>query len=446
MHECYTVQDWIREWGDPDGETYRLSTCPDCWPLRDDPAAWVAAATACEDCRQAIEASPLTEDVLNCPACLESFTRLHELVEELEHYDPSVAPEILTADELSAKLAPMALPAKVARVRDDMRYQQWGLAQHLLAASRELWCSDPELAHEHAVVAVEVADRVDAKTYHPQWVADLRAKAHAYLANTFRILGEFRDAELAFIKAETFVNRGTERGRARVAVFNLKASLHLDQRRFMEAGLLLEFVMAHHASTDDRPAMARTCLKLAAVEDGREDYKSAAAMCARALSYLNPEEDRRLWAMAKQNAAGHTVAAGDFIRARVMFNDLPPAPDRHLELRRLWIEGNLLRGEGEAGAARVAYGAARKGYAEDGRHYLCALVALEEAALDLDEGEPFDALAMAQEASVLLVRGAAKPEALALLRVMLTALERGAADRTVVLTLARRIAALKPSG
>lgn len=445
MHECYTVQDWIREWGDPEGETYRLSTCPDCWPLRDDPAAWVASATACEDCRQALEASPLHDVVLNCPTCLESFTRLHELVEELEHYDPAVAPEILTADELLAKLAPLPLPDKVARVRGDLRYQQWGLAQHLLAASRELWCSDPELAHEHAVVAVEVADRLDAKTYHPLWVADLRAKAHAYLANACRILGEFRDAELAFVKAETFVNRGTERGRARAVVCNLRASLLLDQRRHIEAGLLLEFVMSHHAATDDRPAMARTCLKLAAVEDGREDYQSAAAMCARALSYLDPGTDAHLWTLAKQNAAGHTVAAGDFTRARMMFDDLPPTSSRWMELRRLWIEGNLLRGEGETGAARVAYGAARKGFAEDGRHYQAALVCLDEAGLDLDAGEPWDALAMAQEASVLLVRGAAKPEALALLRVMLTALERGMADRSVVLTLARRIAALKPS-
>lgn len=446
MHDCYSVQDWIRVWGDPDGETYRLSTCPDCWPLRDDPAAWVASATGCEDCRQALEASPLTEDVLNCPTCLESFTRLHEMVEEMEHYDPSVAPEILTADELLGKLAPMPLADKVARVRDDVRYQQWGIAQHLLAASRELWCSDPELAHEHAVVAVEVADRVDAKTYHPLWVADLRAKAHAYLANAFRILGEFQSAEREFVTAEILVNRGTGRGRARALVFALKSSLLLDQRRHVEAGLLLEFVLAHYAATDDRDAMARTCLQLAAVEDGQERYTEAAAMCARALTYLDPQADAHLWTLAKQNAAAHTVAAGDFTRARVMFDALPPTTSPWMELRRLWIEGNLLRGEGETGAARVAYGAARKGFTEDGRHYQAALVCLEEAALDLDEGEAWDALAMAQEASVLLVRGAAKPEALAVLRVMLTALERGMADRSLVLTLARRIATLKPSG
>lgn len=445
MHDCHSVQDWIKVWGDADGETHRLSTCSRCWPLRNDPAAWIASATACEDCRKALDASPLTEDVLNCPTCMESFTRLHQMVEELEHFDPSVAPEILTAVELFAKLDSLRLEDKVARVRDDLRYQQWGLAQRLLTAAWELWFTDRERAHEHAVVAAAVADRIDPETYHPRWAADLRAKAHAYLANTYRILGEFGDAEREFTKAEGYALKGTGRGRAQALVFALKSSLLLDQRRFVEAGLLLEFVMAHYASTDNRDAMARTCLQLAAVEDGREQYAAAAALCARALSYIEPDTDRHLWTLAKQNAVEYTVAAGDTARARALFDELPPVTNRWMELRRLWIEGNLYRAEEAYGAARVAYNAARKGFAEDGRHYYAALVSLEEAGLALDEGDHVDAVAMAREASVLLVKGAARQEALAVLRVLLTALERGVADRAMVVTLARRIASFKPS-
>jgi hypothetical protein len=445
MHECLSVQDWIKLWGDPENRTHRLSECPQCWPLREDLPAWAEAVAACEDCRATLETSLLSEESLNCPACMESFAKLHELVEGLEHFDPAVVSEILAAEELATKLDRLALPAKVARVTDDLRYQQWGLAQHLLAASRELWCSDPDLAHEHATVAVAVADLVDPRAYHPLWVADLRAKAHAYLANTHRILAGFRESEQEFLAAETFVWHGTGSGHARAAVFSLKASLHIDQRRFVEAALLLESVLAFHETAGNVDALARTCLKLARVEEGREDYHAAAALCLRALASLDPEEHRRLWTLAQQNAAEYTIAAGDVLRGRAMFDDLPPVVDRSMELRRLWTEGNLLRAEGEAGAARVAYGAARAGFAEDARHYYAALVSLEEAALELDEGEHFDALAMAQEASILLVRGAARQEAIAVLRVLLTAMERGMADRALVLTLARRIAALKPS-
>lgn len=445
MHECLTAEGWIKLWGDPDTATHRLATCPKCWPHRHDLAAWAVAAAACEDCRTALETSLLSEEAMNCPTCMESFAKLHELVEGLEHFDPAVAAEILTAEELSAKLAPMPLAAKIARVTDDLRYQQWGLAQHLLAASRELWFADRELAHEHATVAAAVADLVDPASYHPLWVADLRAKAHAYLGNTYRILAEFMESEREFLAAEMFAWRGTGSGQARTTVFSLKASLLIDQRRFVEAALLLDSVMAFHNAAEDAEATARTCLQLAIVKVGREEFTAASALCARALSYLDPERHRRLWTLAKQNAAEYTIAAGDVLRARALFDALPPVVDRSMELRRLWIEGNLLRAEGEGGAARVAYAAARGGFAEDGRHYYAALVSLEEAALCLDEGEHFDAQAMAQEASILLVRGAARQEALAVLRVLLTAMERGIADRALVLTLARRIAALKPS-
>lgn len=446
MHDCWTERDWIKVWGDPEVEPHRLSACPACWPLRGDVTAWSRAVAGCKNCRQALESPLLDDEVVACPRCMASFARLHERVERLEHFDPSVAPELLAAEELIAKLEPLPLAARVARVTDDLRYQQWGLAQHLLAMSRARWCSDPELAHEHAVVAAAVADLVDPTTYHPRWVADLRGKAHAYLANTLRILGEFQAAEREFLVAEGHVARGAGRGRARATVFSLKASLLVDQQRFVEAGLLLEFVMAHHAAAGEDAAVARTCLQLAIVEAGREAFGAAAALCARAESYLDPKRDRRLWTLARQNATEFTVAAGNRERARQMFDALPPAVDHSMELRRAWIEGNLYRAEGAFGAAHVAYETARVGMVEDGRHYLAALVSLEEAALALDEGNSFDALAMAQEASILLVRGAARQEALAALRVLLTALERDAADKALVLTLLRKIAALQPSG
>lgn len=446
MHDCLSVQDWIKAWGDSDDDPHQLADCETCWPLRKDVTTWARAVIECDDCRRIFDSTPLREDTLACPACVATLTRLHETVEGMEHFDPAVVPELLSAEELASKLDRLSLQAKVARVTDDLRYQQWGLTQHLLRASRELWLTEPETAREQAAVAVAVADLLDATTYQHQWVADLRAKAHAYLANTHRILGAFHEAEREFLTAENYVSRGTGGGRARATIFSLKASLLIDQKRFMEAGLLLEFVLAHHAEVGEDRAVARTCLQLAIVEEGREDYAAAAALCARAQTHLDPERDRQLWTLAQQNALEQTMAAGDFARARAMFDALPPAIGRSMELRRSWIEGNLHRAEGDHAAARNAYGAARSGMTRAGLHYLAALVSLEEAAMALDEGDNFEALARAQEASILLVRGAARQEALAVLRVLLTALERGVADHALVTTLARRIAKLQPSG
>jgi hypothetical protein len=414
--------------------------------LRQDETAWAEAVVACDACRTSLDSSMPSDEAMSCSTCMESLARLHEAVEGLEHFDPGLAPELLSAEELAGKLEGLSLQAKIARVTDDLRYQQWGLVQRLLAASRELWLTDQEGSREHSTVAVAVADLLDSTSYHPQWAADLRAKAHAYLANTHRILGAFREAEREFLIAESYVGRGTGGGRARATVFSLKASLLIDQRRFVEAGLLLEFVMAHHMAVGDHRAVARACLKLVLVEEGQDHFAAATELCARAQAHLDPEEDRDLWTLAQQNAVVYTLDGGEIERAREMFDQLPPPGGRSMELRRYWIEGSLCRAEGAHGAARTSYEAARSGMTQAGLHYYAALVSLEEAAMALDEGDNFEALAMAQEASILLVRGAARQEALAVLRVLLTALERGAADHALVTTLARRIAKLQPSG
>lgn len=446
MHTCLSVQDWIKAWGDPEVPGHRLSTCPRCFPHRSDEEAWLEAVSECADCRSALAATPVDDDeVLDCSRCMESFEKLHDLLDELEHFDPAVASELLTADELLAKLVPLSPRAQVARVTDDLRYQQWGLAQALLRSSRELWCRDPETARRRAEVAVAVAELLDPGTYHPQWTSDLRAKAYAYLANSFRVLAEFPAAERSFLTAEHHLWQGVGSGRCRAQVFSLKASLLVDQRRFVEAAALLDTVLAYHETAENVVEVARTHLKRAIVAAGTGDFDRAAAECARATAGLDPERDRRLFTLARQNSVEYLLHGSAVARARQVFDQLPPATDRWMELRRCWIEGNLHRAEEDPGAARAAYEAARKGFAEEGRHYYAALVSLEEAAVALDEGDHAGAFTMAQEASVLLVRGAARQEALAVLRVLLTAMERGVADRVLVQSIVQRIASYKPS-
>jgi tetratricopeptide (TPR) repeat protein len=446
MHECLDVPGWIKAWGDPEVEGRQLATCQRCAPYRRDLEAWLAAVQKCPECQDALEAVPIDrEEVVNCPRCMDAFAKLHELLDELEHFDPGVASEVLTAEELFGKLAKREVPEQLARVTEDIRYQQWGLVQRLLAATREAWCDDPELANDRATVAVAVADLLDPTTYHPQWVADLQAKAHAYLANTHRILADFPAAEREFLRAEHHLRRGVRSGRCRAQVFTLKASLLIDQQRFVEAGALLREVEAYYKRAEEHRELARTQLKGAIVASGQGDYRGAADECARASSNLNPRRDRRLSVLARQNAAYFLILAGDTERARGLFDSLPPAPDRQLELRRKWAEGNLLRAEGRLTLAMDALREARKGYREDGRFYLVALVALDEALTAFDMGDTEDMAAMVDEASILLVKAAAKQEALAVLRVLMAAIERGTVDRAMLVAVCQRVAAFKPS-
>jgi tetratricopeptide (TPR) repeat protein len=446
MHECLSVQDWIKAWGDSEREGRQLATCPMCAPFRADLQAWFAAVERCPECRSALDATPIeVSEVVECPTCAASFAKLVEILDELEHFDPAVAAEVLSAEELFGRLITLRPKEQLARVTDDLRYQQWGLCHRLLGASRELWCENPERAHERAQVAAALADLLEAETYHPLWLSDLRAKAHAYLANTHRILGEFLEAEREFVTAERYLRRGVESGRCQAQVFSLKASLLVDQERFVEAGALLEKVEAYYHRAEDARSLALTRIQHAMVASGRGDYSAAAHEYARAASGLDPEQDRTLLLLARQNAVYALVHADEIEDARRLFDALPPAEGRSMELRRLWIEGDLLRAEGKPMLAMDSYQAARRGYWEDGRYYLMALVALEESLTAFDMGDTAEMAAMAEEASILLVKAAAKHQSLAVLRLLLAAIERGTVDRAMLVAVCRQVAALKPS-
>jgi tetratricopeptide (TPR) repeat protein len=443
MHECLSVQDWIKAWGDPEHEGRQLATCPVCAPFRADLHSWLAAVERCPDCRAALDATPINPaELAECPTCAASFAKLVEILDELEHFDPAVAAEVLSAEELFGRLTTLRVTEQLARVTDDLRYQQWGLCHRLLGASRELWCENPERAHERASVAAALADLLDAETYHPLWLSDLRAKARAYLANTHRILGEFREAEHEFVTAERHLRRGVGSGRTQAQVSSLKASLLVDQERFIEAGALLEKVEAYYRRAEEPRSLARTQLQQAMVAAGRGDFLEAAEHCLTAAAGL---ADRFLSILARQNAVDYLVHGEDVERARSIFDALPAAEGRSMRLRRKWVEGNLLRSEGQPMLAMEAYEAARRGYREEGRYYYVALVALEQSLTAYDMGDTAEMVAMAEEASILLVKAAAKHQALAVLRLLLAAIERGTVDRATLVAVCRRVAALKPS-
>lgn len=446
MHECLSVQDWIKAWGDPEREGRQLAACPRCSPDRSDPRRWAQSIEDCPECKAALEATPIQPDeVLDCPRCMESFDRLHRILDDLEHFDPSVATEALRADAMLRSLTRLWVLEQLARVTDDLSYQQWGLCQRLLYEARELWCQEPELANDRATVALAVAQLLDGRSYHPQWVNDLRAKAHAYLGNTFRILGHFDQAEQEFLQAELYLRRGVESGQARARVFSLKVSLLVDQSRCEEAEALLDRIEAYYESTHQDTELARTQLQRAKVLEDRGAYDKAAEECAKASSNLAPRTHPRLSLLARQNAVHYLLHAGEVERARKLFDRLPRTEERMVALRREWMEADLLRAEGELILSMQAYQNARRGYREEGLYYATALLALDEAETACLLGDLDDMAAMVEEASILLVKAAARHEALAVIRLLLRTIEGQTVTRATVAKARQRIGALKPS-
>jgi len=455
MHEHWNVTQWIRALGDPEEHQEILAGCARARELwGEDLGAWIEHASTCPRCRQVVVAQELVPDeVLVCPECCASLELVHAMVDELEHFDPMVALELPRAESMLEEIQSLTFEEQVTRVLEDLPLRQWGFCQRLLDVARRAWRDDPRLAYDRSLLAVMVAERLNPEDYHPRWIADLQAKAHAYLANALRILGRFGDAEEELLLAEERLVDGVGSGLAEARVLSLRVSLLNDQYRYREALVLLGEVERLYRWLKEPVEVARACLKRAVVlealdrpgEAARECEEVAEEMAELAVAERPAEEAARLATLALQNGVYFRLRAGDVERARALFDALPPAEGRTSRLCREWVEGSLLREEQRLGEARTVYERARHGFADAGLHYDAALVSLDLALAAYQEGRTGEVRRMAEEASVLLTRAAAKHEAFAALRMLLLALEGETLTLAMLGRVRRRLAGLKPS-
>lgn len=324
------------------------------------------------------------------------------------------------------------------------RSRTWGLCQRFLSEAETRWRHDPALALSHAAIGVRIADALDEERHQARWVADLRAKAHAFLGNSYRILSRFSEAERELTLAEAYVRQGVGSGLRESRVTSLRASLLIDRGRRYEAEHLLTRIEHYYRTTGQRLEPARTRLKHAAILAFREQYRAAAEECARASANLDPQQDGRLTTLACQNATHYLVHAGEVGRARGLFASLPPTDERMVRLHR-WIEADLLRAERKLDLAMAAYDDVRRRYADEDHPYDVALVSLDQALTAYEMGDPERMLDLAQEAGVLLNEANAPTEALAVLRGLAAAFDQGTVTQTVLAAIRERVADARPT-
>jgi tetratricopeptide (TPR) repeat protein len=249
--------------------------------------------------------------------------------------------------------------------------------------------------------------------------------------------------------AESWVERGLGRGRAEATVLSLKASLLLDEYRHLEAESLLERVERYHRQARQPVKEAKALLKLAMVSHARERPREAVQRVERALDVLDLEEDPLLHTVARHNLVAFLLECNELPQARAVFDDLPETEDRLLRLRRSWLEGNLLRAEGDLDGAAERYDATRVGYLAPDLggplHYNVALVSLDLAMVAAEQKRHDAVRELARDAVVLLTRAGAPQEAFAAMRLLVDTLETKAVTVAFIRRIARRVARLRPA-
>jgi tetratricopeptide (TPR) repeat protein len=381
-----------------------------------------------------------------CPVCRTLRDEIERLLEESGHWSESVA--VMESREALALLGLLVEGSHAERMRRAEEIEElytWGVCQLLLKQVQEQVFSDPVRAVEMAQLAVRLSRHLGA-AYDLDWVMDLRARAHAHLGNAYRVLGELKAAEGAFLQAaECLEKGGTGDPRILAEILSLEASLRLDQRRLEEALALVDRVIALHREID-RAGLAKTLLQKAKILKEGGDLPRAIDAVQESLSELGGGQDPRLFAYARHNLFYLLTLAGRFEEAERLAPEvrgLLGSLGEPLHLVRLrWTEGNLAHGLGHSDDAEEAYRTVQREFLRLGKGLDAALVSLDLAVLLWEQGRTDELKEIAAEMMMAFESREVHREALAALALF----QRACTEERVTEDLIRHVASVCGGG
>jgi tetratricopeptide (TPR) repeat protein len=296
------------------------------------------------------------------------------------------------------------------------------LVDYLLEKSFNLRSEDPPRMVSLARAACALADSLKTRRYGRRVLADLRARAWAELANAYRLIDEFDEAERAFARASRLVNEGTHSTGLRARVSELVASYLNDRRFFSEAIGYLEESKKLYASCTDVLGFERCLLLLGHVLTLANEPERAALTYWHVLHRIVPGSPHLFHAV--NGIAFNLVECGQPKAAKVLLRRyryvrLYKRAGKINEYRRFWLEGKIATGLHDYGKAEAKLNTARLALLHVKQAYLAALVTLDLTWLYARQGRrnqviwlvddmlrTFRALGIAREsiASLLLLR------------------------------------------
>lgn len=340
-----------------------------------------------------------------------------------------------------APLVPRAVRSAGGRAR----------CEALIEAARGLRHRDPEGMVMIATYAAEVADRLSPRDGSPAKsagiadVADLQARAWAELGNARRVTGDLPGAEADLERALTRAERGTGDPLLLARIMDLTASLYRATGRFAEAHLLLDGVYALYRERGDLHLAGRARIGKGISVGTEGDPETAIALLDQGLAAVDARRDPLLILAAVHNLIVFLVEACRYAEGERLIQATRPlytrwADSLHL-LKLEWIAGRIAAGQGNAARAAAIFTAVRQAFAERQMPFTAAEVALDLAALWLEQGRTaavrelvedllvtFRVLGLRREAiaALLLLREAVQAEQLtfALLKQVTAQLQR----------------------
>lgn len=339
----------------------------------------------------------------HCPSCRIAYEEVLRYQREFDHWDERVAVfEGQEAPELFAELEPWPFEQQLERVRNEERFQTWGLCQLLLKKSLEAGFEEPSKAVAFADLGVLISNLLVEEAYDPNWLEDLRVHALAHLGNALRILGEHWSAETAFRKAEHHLKSSTT-GNPRVLgeLLHFRASLLCDQRRFAEGIELVERAIALFRELGDDHRVGRCLVQKAKLREEVGDLDEAIRTLQEASRLVEAEREPRLILCVRQNLLVLLTAVGRLEEAEALLpetrvlNETLGNPLDQLRLR--WTEACIEAGHGHIESAEATLREVQHEFFARRMGYDAALVSLDLAILYVRQGRTAELKRLAVE-------------------------------------------------
>ncbi len=359
-------------------------------------------------------------------------------------FTASAREALIAADRAEAEdLARELLAALPAERRETIRFAAestaWALCEKLCAESERVAASAPRRAIEIAELALGLAERVEGSE---AWRREVAGYCWLFAANAHRAANDFRRATVEFGKSRAFAPSENGSG---VLDFSrrldLEASLFRDQRNFPQALALLDRALLRNATPS--VARARLLLKKSFVLEQSGEIDTACQCLSETLSLADASQDPRLRFGVRLNLAVnllHLGKAGEAAGLVPQVRSIAIDQGEALDLTRvLWLEGRLFAAQGSRGIAREMLAQARGELAAHGLLCDAALVALEESALDLEEGNFARVEEKARPLPRLFAAQGIERESLMAIRLFVEAVERERATAAMARSLAARL-------
>ncbi|MEA2602759.1 MAG: MalT-like region [Acidobacteriota bacterium] len=320
------------------------------------------------------------------------------------------------------------------------RFHTWGVFELLVERSLEVTTQDPARGENLGLLALRLADHLDAERYGAQRIADLHARAWAYIGNACRMRFDFPAAEEAFLNARARLKEGTGDSLEMAILLDLRASLRRAQRRFDESLRMLDWAVKIFLAAGERHRAGRSLVKMSTVRHYAGDPASGIPLLHRALELIDPEREPRLLLCARHNLIDYTAGVGRFLEAQKLYREARPLyrsfNEPWVQNRRSWVRGKIARGLGQLKLAETRFLAARDGFLKEGVPYDTALVSLELALLYAEQGRTAELKRLAAEMVPIFSSRHIHREALAALTFLRQAVEAEEASLEILVRVA----------